>query len=116
MKRFQQVIAAAKTGLAPWEPLPEDRIPVVARELTASDIADVIGELDRLAVEKDETPAFDGDTLDDIARAQHLLARLLARVPAPLVSHVTAGLATATAQTRDWVALAFAERGGPRRA
>jgi len=89
---------------------------MVARKLAASDITDIIGELDRLALEKDETPIADGDTHDDIAKAQHLFARLLACVPAPLMSQVTAGLTTATTQTRDWVALAFDEYGGSRRA
>jgi hypothetical protein len=57
MKRFQQLIVDAKAGLTPWESLPKDRIPMVARELAASDITDIIGELDRLALEKDETPS-----------------------------------------------------------
>jgi hypothetical protein len=113
MKRFQQLLVQAKDGLAPWESFPQERIPVVAGALAASDIIDIIAELDRLAREKDETPAWDGDAHDDIARAQQLFAWLLASVPAPLISNVTAGLQTATRQTRDWVALALRECGDP---
>jgi hypothetical protein len=112
MKRFQQLLADAKSGLAPWEPFPEERIPAVAGKLDASDIADIIAELDQLAREKSETPSWDGDTQDDITRAQHLLARLLAFVPTPLAEYVTDSVAIATDQTRDWVTLALRERGG----
>src|SRR3954468_23508880 len=92
MKRFQQLVADAKSGLSPWEPFPEERIPSVACKLDPSDIADIIAELDQLAREKSETPSWDGDTQDDIARAQHLFARLLAFVPMPLAVHVTDGV------------------------
>lgn len=108
MKRFQSLIANAKAGLGPWEPLPAERIPTIARALTAADIADIIASLDDLAQEKAETPAWDGDTRDDIARTQELFARLVAAVPPALRAQVDAALANAVDETRQWVALARA--------
>lgn len=112
MKRFQQLIVEAKAGRAAWEPLPAERIPLVARQLTASDIADVVGALDELAREKSEAPEWDGDTRDDIARAQELFARILCAVPPPLAASVAGALDRSAQETRDWVAAIRAERDG----
>ena len=106
MKRFQQLIADAKAGLAPWEPLPAERIPAIGGALTAADIADIVASLDDLAREKSQVPTWDGDTCDDIARTQQLFARLVVSVPPPLHSHLDAVLQGARAETREWVALA----------
>jgi hypothetical protein len=109
MKRFQTLIADAKAGSAPWETLPQDRIPAIARALTAADITDIVAELDALAQEKSATPDWDGDTRDDIARAQQLFAQLITAVPVSLRATVDKELEHASGETRDWVALA---RGG----
>jgi hypothetical protein len=66
-------------------------------------------ELDRLADEKAGTPDWDGDTRDDIARTQHLFARLLCAVPAALQPRVSAALERASRETRDWIALVRGE-------
>ena len=79
-KRFQAILAEELDG--PYS-VPSDA--EVARIVTRFDAADVTDMLDELAVlseERNTIEEWDGDTLDDIARAQHLFARLLAAMPA----------------------------------
>ena len=108
MKRFQQLLADAKPG--PFEPVPDTRISAIAASLQERDIAEVAAELENLAREKAATPDWDGDTRDDIARAQHLFARLLVAVPAALQAQVTAALVNASGETLDWVKVARDEK------
>ena len=90
-KRFRSLIAEEKGDRSPWEPFPEEKISVVARRLDASDIFDILSELDILAGESAETPDWDGDTQDDIAKAEELFCRILASVPEHIRSYVEAG-------------------------
>jgi hypothetical protein len=90
-KRFQILIAQEKGDRSPWDPFPEDKISMVAHRLDASDIADIFSELDILAQERNKTPDWDGDTQDDIAKAEELFCRILASVPEHLLPDVEAG-------------------------
>jgi len=66
----------------------------------------MIDAMDEVVREKSQTPAWDGDTCDDIARAQQLFARFLAAVPANMRAAVDSRLQDAARETRDWLALA----------
>lgn len=78
MKRFQQIIAAVLQGAHPGATLSGAQLARVAEALDAADIDAVVDTLDALSVEKHALPDWDGDSQDDIARAQETLMHLLA--------------------------------------
>jgi hypothetical protein len=77
MRRFQQLLIAASPGRQPWQPIPDAAIGVVATQCEPGDVDDVVAARDELAAEKSTLPEWDGDSRDDISRAQALFARLL---------------------------------------
>ncbi|MGD9476674.1 hypothetical protein [Shinella sp. G-2] len=80
-KRFQLIIAEVLGPDAPLGGSPSaSQLAVVAARLGDGDIADIRATLDDLAAEKDMVPDWDGDTQDDIARAEATLSQLLRMV------------------------------------
>jgi len=109
MWRFQKWIAEAKGDLPAWTSTPKECVPIVAARCEATDITDLLNALDELAKEKSELPQWDGDTHDDIGRAQELFARILASVPLELRTLVETGLTERSEETRTWLRLALSE-------
>lgn len=78
LKRFQTVIGEAMgPDPSPYSTPTTAQLGIAAAQLDESDIADILDTMETLSREKDTVPDWDGDTQDDIARAQQLLARLL---------------------------------------
>ena len=103
MKRFQQWISDARLGPSPWDAFPEAAIARIARQCEATDIADILVEMEHLSAEKNALPAWDGDAQDDVAKAQELLACILAAVAEPLRAQVAKGLESPDALTGAYV-------------
>ena len=114
MKRFQQLIVQARDGAPPWvAATPSDeKVAWIAGQLTAPDVADILEWFDGLAMAKDELPDWDGDSRDDISRAQEFGAQLIAALPGHLRPLAKEGLSSRHEQTRMWVKLALDNSGG----
>ena len=77
-KRFQSIIAEVLGADAPLGGSPSvSQLALVAARLGDDDITDIRETLEALAAEKDSVPDWDGDTQDDIARAEATLFALL---------------------------------------
>ena len=100
-------VRAARAGLGPWESMPASRLADIGRRCGTAEIAEMIGILDDLSQEKEALPAWDGDSGDDIARAQAMYAGILGHVPAACRDGVARGLASRSPDTRRWLALAL---------
>ena len=101
------MLGYASRDLAPGERIPDDRLPDVGRYCRIAEIEEVIARLDKLAAEKRALPDWDGDSQDDVAHTQRMLARILATVPERYEPVVRQGLASEEEETRRWVALAL---------
>jgi hypothetical protein len=108
--RFKTLIRAAAPGLGPYDVLTPAATKKVAAQCGPADIADIIAELEGLSAAKAELPEWDGDSGDMIARAQELLAGILAVLPDQLVPDVEHGLNGADALTKQYVGLALDAR------
>ncbi len=111
MARLRELLLEAKAGLEPWETIPDVVLDDVAARCGAGEVAEAIAALDKLAKERPELPAWDGDAADDIANAQTLYARLLAQVPGKFLVEIARGLDSPYPETRFHVANALATRG-----
>lgn len=114
MKRFQHLIRQARGDTPPWfkAPLTAAQIDTVARLLEPADVTEVLDWLDHLADEKAMLPEWDGDSADDIAGAQHDLARLLAAAPAARPVLDGNAIATRSEDTSRWLGIAIDARDG----
>lgn len=110
MRRFQQLLIAASPGRQPWQPIPDAAIGVVAAQCEPGDVDDIVAARDELAAEKSTLPEWDGDSRDDISRAQALFARLLLALPQGLAAARSRALAEVAEETRAWVQLAAGSR------
>jgi hypothetical protein len=104
-------VRAARAGLGPWESLPDARLAEIGRRCGGAEIAEIIAILDDLSAERAALPAWDGDSSDAIARALAMYAGILGPVPPDYLPAVAAGLASASPDTRRWLALALAAMG-----
>ena len=109
--RHSQVIRAevraARAGLGPWDPLPEDRLAAIGRRCGEVEVAEILAILDGLSAERAALPAWDGDSSDDIASAQSAYTTILGHVPPACLPAVAAGLASPLPDTRRWLTLAL---------
>ena len=71
----------------------------------------MIAELDALSAERAEVPSWDGDTADDICKAQELYAKILGMLGYDLVPDIAAGLQSQWPATRQWVVIALEAHG-----
>ncbi|MEY4879788.1 MAG: hypothetical protein RJB62_1257 [Pseudomonadota bacterium] len=90
--------------------LPEEALVRIARQCEASDIADILAEMERLSDAKNALPAWDGDAQEGIAKAQETLSHLLAAVAEPLRLEVAKGLESPDVLTRVYVGIALVAR------
>ncbi len=97
----------AYAGLSPYEVPDAERLQAMADTCRLMEVRDMISQLDGLAAQRDAAEDWDGDTQDDIARAQRFYAMVLARVPAPYRDDVARGLESHEEETRRWVRLAL---------
>jgi hypothetical protein len=108
---IRAAVRDAATGSSPWDPIPAERLAAIGRRCGEAEIAEVIAVLDELSAEREALPDWDGDSSDDIAKAQSSYASILGHVPGPRLPAVVVGLASASADTRRWLTLALEAHG-----
>lgn len=99
--------SVALEGTGPYEAPSEDRLQTMANQCGVFEIRDILSRLDILATERAAIPDWDGDTQDDISRAQKFHALVLARTGEKYRADVEAGLESEAEETRHWVRLAL---------
>ncbi len=100
-KRFQQILAQELDG--PFAVPTDADVARIVRRFEAADVEDMLDELAAMSAERDEVEEWDGDTLDDIARAQAFVSRLLTAMPdhrAAVAARVEAADAVTSAYLR----------------
>ena len=110
MKRFQQLIRDVAPDRGPYHAFPDSAAAEVARQCSPADIAEIIAEIENLSAEKNALPDWDGDAQDMVARAQELLAGILAAAPARLLPAITKGLMSQDELARQYVGIALEQR------
>jgi hypothetical protein len=105
---LKTLVREARQGLEPWDELPADRRAAIAEKCGVAEIQAAIVWLDELSRKRDALPDWDGDSNDDIAKAQEMLQSILARVQDRYVEFVTNGLNSPHWWTRVHVAAALA--------
>lgn len=78
-KHFQTILAQELDG--PFAVPTDADIARIVRRFDAADVEDMLDELAAMSAERDDIEEWDGDTLDDIARAQSFICRLLVAMP-----------------------------------
>lgn len=101
---LDMMVRDARHDLSPWTATPDDQIALIGECCGIAEIEAAIARLDALSRERDELPEWDGDSQDDIARAQELYKRILTHVPARYIDDVAAGLESPEWGTRVYVA------------
>lgn len=110
MQRFRKLLSEASVGAGPFMRPDDAALEQVGSALTASDVADVLDELDSLARERDAVPDWDGDTSDDIARWQETLTRLLAASSGTARQALLSGTTGREPQTCQYVEIALGRK------
>ena len=105
---LKNLVREARLDLDPWDELPADRRAAIAEKCGVAEILAAIAWLDELSRKRDALPDWDGDSNDDIAKAQEMRQSILARVPDRYVEFVTRGLSSPHWWTRVHVAAALA--------
>ncbi|HEX6749385.1 MAG TPA: VOC family protein [Longimicrobium sp.] len=77
LSRLPDLLADAKRGLEPWEPIPRDAWPRIAAACGAAERAEIAARIAELRRELETVEAWDGDTRDDIWRTIHFFEELL---------------------------------------
>lgn len=109
--RIRRLVAEARAGLGPWDATPTERLAAVAGQCGIDETTEIIDEIDALSREKQALPDWDGDTSDDISRAQETYAHILAMMPPDCRRNAARGLGSALADTRRWVVIALEMQG-----
>lgn len=77
MSDLQKILLAAKSGLQPWEQIPESKLPWIAAQCGPLEIAELRKRIDCLRAELEATEPWDGDTIDDINRTIEFFLRVI---------------------------------------
>lgn len=85
----------------------------IAQNCGPDEVRDVIAKLDELALQKERTEEWDGDSLDDVWRAQKDFSGLLERLTSQYPKEIAVGLKSDYPETRYWVAGAFSNAPSP---
>ncbi|KRA47806.1 hypothetical protein [Devosia sp. Root635] len=104
--RFRRIIAEINRD-SPWTSPTEAQLDLVAMRLDAADVSDIVDALDELSREKDALADWDGDSQDDIARAQSLFAAILARMAARHRASIETRMAGCEHLTRRYLEIAL---------
>lgn len=78
MSRLERLLAEARRGLVPWEPIPRAAWPAIAAACGEAEREEIAARLAALRQEHAAVPEWDGDTQDDIWRVIELFEALLA--------------------------------------
>jgi hypothetical protein len=105
---LKTLVREARQDLDPWDELSADRYAAIAEKCGVAEIQAAIAWLDELSHKRDALPDWDGDSNDDIAKAQEMLHSILARVSDRYVDFVARGLNSPHWWTRAHVAAALA--------
>lgn len=105
-KRFQQILAQELDG--PFAVPTDADVARIVQRLEAADVEDMLDELAAMSAERDEIEEWDGDTLDDIARAQAFVSRLLGAMPGYRAA-VSSRIASADPVTTAYLRLILGE-------
>lgn len=105
---LDMLVRDARHDLSPWTPTPDERAAWIGERCGVAEIEAAITRLDELSRERDGLPEWDGDSQDDIARAQSMFRHVLAHVPPRYIDDVAAGLESPEWGTRAYVAGALA--------
>lgn len=111
--RVRDWVRAAKDGLGPWNSIPDDRLATIGRRCGPEEVAAIIAILDDLSRNRAALPAWDGDSYDDIGKAQAMYVHILGTVGAGHLAAVADGLRSGSWDTRGWVTLALERHGAP---
>lgn len=76
MSRLQNLLLRAKEGLQPWERIPDSKLPLIAAQCGAAELAEIRERIDSLKAELVTVEEWDGDTQDDIHRAIHFFSSI----------------------------------------
>jgi len=107
---LDQILRDLRDPYNPQNRTPEERLRRAGERCGVAEVQDAIARLDALGKERDATPAWDGDTSDDISEAQTRLLRVLTHAPPRYGEDIAAGLNSEEWQTRAYIALALADR------
>jgi len=66
MSRLQNLLLQAKEGLQPLDRIPESKLPTIAAQCDAAELAEIRERIDALKAELVTVEDWDGDTQDDI--------------------------------------------------
>lgn len=113
ISNLHQILKDLRDPYNPQNRTPEERLRRAGDRCGVAEVQDAIARLDALGKARDATPAWDGDTSDDIAEAQTTLVRVLTRAPPRYGEDIAAGLNSGEWLTRSYIVLALAERGDP---
>jgi len=107
MQRFRQLIAQSSRDGSPGASPTEIELDAIAAALGATDLGEIIDALDELSREKDRLPDWDGDSQDDVARAQEVFTAILLRMAPNHGAAIAARLPGVEPLTRRYLDLAL---------
>jgi hypothetical protein len=111
MNSVQKLLKEARGDLEPWIEIPDERILSTAKKCGATEIAEALSMLYQFEQERRALPEWDGDSSDDIWRAQVAFSKLLSGVPDEHLALVAEGLKSDSESVRFYTALALKDRG-----
>lgn len=111
MNSVQKLLKEARGDLEPWIEIPEESILSAAKKCGPTEIAEALSMLLQFERERRELPEWDGDSSDDIWRAQGMVSKLLSGVPDEHLSLVAEGLRSNSQSVRFYTAQALKDRG-----
>ena len=77
MSDLQRILIAAKTGLAPWEDIPESRWASIAAQCGPQETEELQVRIGALQAELETAQPWDGDTIDDIHKTIAFFRKIL---------------------------------------
>uniref|UniRef100_UPI0025E4D29A hypothetical protein n=1 Tax=Sulfurovum sp. TaxID=1969726 RepID=UPI0025E4D29A len=107
MSRLQQLIDNASKEKSLMEKAYGDFPVEIASECGKSEVKEIIERLDALSSEKTEVEEWDGDTQDDIWRAQSGFSELLENILPNYASDICKGLESKYTDTRFYICYAL---------
>ena len=78
MSDLQKILVSAKTGLSPWEPIPQSQWETIAAQCGPAEVAELKERIAALHAELQTIEEWDGDTKDDIHKTIHFFREILA--------------------------------------
>lgn len=111
LSNLETLIKRAMGTQSPWEWKPEDHVARIGQQCGVPEIGRVIERLNELSIARAETPDWDGDTNDDIAKAQLMFGQILGAVPSHYLDDIAKGFSSDQSDTRFYVGYGMAKHG-----